>query len=211
MGDNEAQEYTTNATTATATAGSPSEGNAFDLKPPPPSVSHTNAELLCDRLFSTDHLNSICRDHVHQARLLAFLHRYRPDHVPILQRYLEAQKAMAAIDYANAVAEHVTSSSSSGPHHPGVAAMLDPGFEAVSRQATEQLVQDALPAFISHQLTHTVTECLVKEITGNNAPIMRDLVQGLAEVYCMSDPNLPDNPIVYASDGEKPINSFGEA
>lgn len=30
---------------------------------------------------------------------------------------------------------------------------------------------------------------------------MRELVQGLVEVYCLTDPSLPDNLIVYASEG----------
>jgi hypothetical protein len=30
---------------------------------------------------------------------------------------------------------------------------------------------------------------------------MRELIPSLAEVYCISDPSLPDNPIVYASEG----------
>lgn len=39
-----------------------------------------------------------------------------------------------------------------------------------------------------------------QEITGQGTPVMRELVNGLAEVYCLSDPSLPDNPIVYASE-----------
>ncbi|KAI7042315.1 hypothetical protein KC352_g46504, partial [Hortaea werneckii] len=29
---------------------------------------------------------------------------------------------------------------------------------------------------------------------------MRELIPSLAEVYCVTDPSLPDNPIVYASE-----------
>ena len=65
----------------------------------------------------------------------------------------------------------------------------------------QELVDDALPAYITHRLVTVVTDSLVKEITGNNAPIMRELIPSLAEVYCITDPSIPDNPIVYASEG----------
>ena len=69
------------------------------------------------------------------------------------------------------------------------------------QENVESLLEDALPAYVTHRLTQLVTESLVKEITGNNAPIMRELIPSLAEVYCITDPSLPDNPIVYASEG----------
>lgn len=81
------------------------------------------------------------------------------------------------------------------------AAVLDRNFEAKSLRASDALVSEALPGYVTHRLVQIVTECLVKEITGNNSPIMRELVVGLAEVYCLTDPSLPDNPIVYASEG----------
>jgi hypothetical protein len=46
-----------------------------------------------------------------------------------------------------------------------------------------------------------VTELLNKEIMGRNTPVMRELVHGLAEVYCLSDPTQEGNPIVFASEG----------
>jgi hypothetical protein len=71
----------------------------------------------------------------------------------------------------------------------------------------QELVDDALPAYLTHRLVQIVTDSLVKEITGNIAPVLRDLIPSLAEVYCISDPSLPDNPIVYASEGDSLISS----
>ncbi|KAF1364767.1 hypothetical protein EJ07DRAFT_151206 [Lizonia empirigonia] len=45
-----------------------------------------------------------------------------------------------------------------------------------------------------------VTELLNKEIVGKTTPVMRELVHGLAEVYCLSDPTQEGNPIVFASE-----------
>jgi hypothetical protein len=193
----EGHDHLTEPTQAT---NSPDEHTNYDLKPPPPSVSHTNAESVAERLFSIDHLNLILRDPTLSSRFTTFVHRYRRSLKPLLTRYQEIQKAKSAIEYANAIAGSLSplgpNSSPNGP-----AARLEAKFESRSRKAVEMLITDALPAYITHRLVQLVTECLVKEITGNNMPIMREMVQGLAEVYCMTDPSLPDNPIVYASEG----------
>ena len=65
----------------------------------------------------------------------------------------------------------------------------------------DELVAEALPIYITYRMVILVTECLVKDVTRTNSPFMRELVEGLAEVYCMSDPNQPDNPLVFASEG----------
>ena len=41
---------------------------------------------------------------------------------------------------------------------------------------------------------------MVREITGTTMPLMRELVGGLAEVFCLADPSIPDTPIVYVSE-----------
>lgn len=174
------------------------EPGAYDLKPPPPSVSHSNVESLALRFFSVDHLDVILRDPNLSARFSRFLNQYRSAHVPTLTQYFEAKKAATAIEYANAVAEHMSTPQG---HPPYVAATLDERFEARMRGTVEDLVEEALPAYMTHRLVQIVTESLVKEVTGNNAPIMRELIPSLAEVYCITDPSLPDNPIVYASQG----------
>ena len=173
--------------------------SAYDLAPPPPRVSHDNAELLAERLFSEDHLSVILKDPSLSTRFTQFLNRYRPQAAPILVRYLESQKALTAIRYANTLADQMSLQPRLSLK--GDAAVVDTKFENCSKKALNDLVSDALPAYITFRLVAVVTDCLVKEITGNNTPLMKELVQGLAEVYCMTDPNLPDNPIVFASEG----------
>jgi len=185
--------------TEPTTARTGSDEPSYDLKPPPPSTSHDNVEALAVRFFSADHLDLILRDHTLSARFTKFLHQYRPQYAQKLVRYLETKKAITAIEYANAIADHLPTSSG---HPPYVAATLDDRFEAKSRRIVEDLVEEALPAYVTHRLVTLTTDTLVKEITGNNAPIMRELIPSLAEVYCVTDPSLPDNPIVYASEGE---------
>jgi PAS domain S-box-containing protein len=182
---------------ASSSSGQENEGN-YDLKPPPPSASITNGESLAEQLFSADHLNLILHDHTLNNRFTSFLNKYRPQANPILVRYQATQKAKAAIQYANSIAEGLAEASLS--FGPTLAAIVDRKFEAESRKATEELVSDALPAYVTHRLVAVVTECLVKEITGTNVPFMHDLIPGLAEVYCLTDPSVYDNPVVYASE-----------
>lgn len=178
-----------------ATPGSDEQNDplhSYDLKPPPPALALSNIELLHDRLFSVDHLKLILRNASYISRFSNFLSRYRPQSAPSLQRYIDTQKAISAVKYANALAGELAPGAS--------AAQVDKTFENQARQAVEDLVSDALPAYVTHRMVQVSTEALVKEITGQNTPIMRELVRGLAEVYCLTDPSLPDNPIVYASE-----------
>ncbi|KAK5739757.1 hypothetical protein LTR17_005043 [Elasticomyces elasticus] len=184
-------------TEPTTALGSGSEETSYDLKPPAPSISQDNVESLSVRYFSVDHLDVILRDQTTAARFSRFLSQYRPQHAQALARYLETKKAIVAVQYANALAEQIPTAPG---HPPYVAATLDDRFEARSSELVEDLVDDALPAYITHRLVTLVTDTLVKEITGNSSPIMRELIPSLAEVYCVTDPSMPDNPIVYASE-----------
>lgn len=174
------------------------EAGAYDLKPPPPSVRHENIEELAGRLYSADHLDLILRDQNSGPRFIRFLNEFKPQHAKILTHYLEAKKAITAIQYANAIADQIPALPGEAPH---IAATLDEAFEEKSQKIVEDLVEEALPAYLTHRLVSQVTDVMVKEITGNGTPLMRELIPSLAEVYCISDPSLPDNPLVYASEG----------
>lgn len=174
--------------------------HAYDLKPPPPTNTDRRAETIAERLFSVEHLYVILRDTAQLQRFTTFLMRYRAKCVPTLVRYLDSQKALMAIQYANALADQITQQ----PSWPSkaTAATLDPQFEQLSQRTLDELVAEALPAYITFTIVDVVTELLNKEIVGKNTPVMRELVHGLAEVYCLSDPTQEGNPIVFASDGE---------
>lgn len=175
-----------------------SDDAGYDLKPPPPSVSHDNIEALAGRLWSADHLDVILRDQSSGPRFIRFLNDYKPQYADTLNHYLEAKKAMTAIQYANAIADQIPALPGEAPH---VAATLDETFEEKSQKIVEDLVEEALPAYLTHRLVSQVTDVMVKEITGNGTPLMRDLIPSLAEVYCIADPSLPDSPLIYASEG----------
>ena len=174
------------------------EPGSFDLKPPPPKQQHSNIEDLAVKFFSSDHLDVILRDQRFSRKFTSFLQQYRPSLVPVLNQYLDTQKAIAAVEYANAIAESLRPARRDSGH---AAASLDDSFDGQASEAVQELVVEALPSFVTHRLAHMVTDSLVKEITGQGSPLMRDMIPSLAEVYCVTDPSLPDNPIVYASEG----------
>ncbi|CAO1604945.1 hypothetical protein XANCAGTX0491_008485 [Xanthoria calcicola] len=177
------------------------DSNDFDLKAPPPNKPVRFLEHYSEKLFSDGHLRFILRDPAFFLRFTAFLNRYKSHAAPILLRHLEAQKAIKAVEYANAVAESLKPvPGDASSQIPCAAATLDPRFESRSRRAMDTLVNEALPAYITQAFTKVVTESMVREITGTTMPIMRELVGGLAEVFCLSDPSIKDNPIVYASE-----------
>lgn len=188
------EHYTPTIHTSAPTSGD--EQAEYDLKPPPPSVSHTNVEVLAERFFSIDHLNLILRDPTLSARFSRFVHQFRPQSVATLNSYIQLQKATLAIEYANAIAARTQ------PHCP--AAVLVEQFEDFNLSVVDELLTEVLPAALTHQLVRLVCDSLVKEITQTSAPVMREMIPSLAEVYCVSDPSLQDNPIVYASEGENP-------
>ncbi|KAF2223039.1 hypothetical protein BDZ85DRAFT_262866 [Elsinoe ampelina] len=179
---------------------------SYDLKPPPPKNAHANVEDLSVRFFSADHLNIILRDPKHSRQFLSFLQQYKPNLVPLLTDYLSTQKAVAAVEYANAVAESL-------PAHKGqhmTAATLDDHFYQRAQGTNDDLVGEALPGYVTHRLVQIVTDTLVKEITGQGTPLMREMIPSLAEVYCVTDPSLPDNPIVYASEEFYATSQYGK-
>ena len=180
----------------------------FDLNPPAPRKSVKMLDSLSERIFSSEHLRVILHDPTFFMRFTAFLSRYKPECSPLLVRYLEAQKAIKAVEYANALAESMKPiPGDESSSIPCVVATIDAGFEQRSQRAFDTLVNEALPAYVTFYLVKVVTESMVREITGTSLPLMRELVGGLAEVFCLADPSLPDTPIVYASEGTEEVLS----
>ena len=175
---------------------------SFDLAPPPPNRRLTTIDHLYERLFSEDHLYLILSDPTHFVRFTSFINKHRSQTALLLTRYLETQKAIKAIEYANAIANTIQPlPQDHSTFQPCAAALLDVRFEARSKRAFETLLNEGLTSYVTRVLVDAVTDTLIKEITGNTMPIMRDLVGGLAEVFCLTDPSLKDDPIVYASEG----------
>lgn len=182
----------------------PGEPAFFDLRPPQSNASHVKLEDVVKRLFSHEHLHFIIADQALFYRFCIFVNRYKPQLAPTLVRYLEMRKAMKAIEYANAVARKIRWPSHTDHYKFSrlAAASTDVRFDDYANRELQLLCTDVLPAFITHSLVNFVVDCVARDITGEAVPIMQDLVGSLAEIFCLTDPSLPDNPIIYASEGE---------
>ena len=164
-------------------------GKGFDL------------EKRSEQLFSRGHLEAIFADAASLLKFTSFLSAARPQSLPLLIYYLDALKAMRAINYANAVAEALEPLEgydfTQHPARPTVNSVL----EDKANQAFDVLVREDLPAYITHVFLQVVSISIQKRITGTLPPLLLEASEGLAEVFCLSDPSRPDNPIVFASEG----------
>src|SRR5438045_560984 len=111
--------YETNATSLPALQqrGPPDENDAleplleddpasYDLVMPAEERSLAySLEKRSELLFSTVHLEVIFADPILLSRFTAFLSVQRPQSMPILIYYLDATKALKAINYSNAIAD----------------------------------------------------------------------------------------------------------
>ncbi|KAF2461397.1 hypothetical protein BDY21DRAFT_360523 [Lineolata rhizophorae] len=184
---------------------------SFDLiSPPNVAGSRTySLERRSDDLFSREHLETVFADPALLLRFTSFLSNHRPQSVPILIYYLDALKALRAINYANAVADALEPIEghdfTEHPPRPTVNSVL----ETKANQAFSALVRDDLPAYITHVFVQVVSVSIQRRITGTMPPHLRDASEGLAEVFCLTDPSRPDNPIVFASEEFNRTTQYG--
>jgi len=175
---------------------------SFDLVAPIENGKPTySLETRSQQLFSRDHLQVILADPALLLKFAAFLSTHRPQSVAILIYYLDALKALRAINYSNAIAETLEPIDghefTSTPNKPTVNTVL----EQKANNAFEELVKEDLPAYIAHLYIQVVSISVTRRITGTLPPHLREASKGLAEVFCLTDPSRPDNPIVFASEG----------
>jgi hypothetical protein len=175
---------------------------SFDLVVPVENERRQSSlEDESERLFSKLHLQAIFNDTPSLLRFTSFLSAARPKSIPVLIYYLDALKALRAINYANAVAEALEPIEklefTENPARPTVNAVL----EEKANRAFDVLVRDDLPAFITHIFTQVASVSISKRVTGNLPPMLREASEGLAEVFCLTDPSRTDNPIIFASEG----------
>ncbi len=153
-------------------------------------------------LFSREHLQVIFSDPALLFKFTAFLSAHRPQSVPILVYYLDALKAIRALHYANAVCEGLDpiEGFEFTASHPMKSANI--ALEQKANQAFDVLVKEELPAYIAHLYIQVVSMSISRRVTGSLAPHLQAASEGLAEVFCLTDPSRPDNPIVFASEGK---------
>lgn len=175
---------------------------SFDLVVP----SHADKRLFSlekrsDLLFSKEHLQVIFDDPTMLQRFTTFLYTTRPESVPLLGYYLHAVKALKALKYSNSLVKSLkpldghefSTDKATATGNDSLISKADAAFEA--------LAQEDLPAYITHTWSQIVGVSMKRRVTGSMPAALRDLSEGLAEVFCLTDPLRHDNPIIFASEG----------
>jgi hypothetical protein len=175
---------------------------SFDLVAPDTSeASGFSLEQRTEELMSREHLAEIFKEPTLLLQFTSFLSNHRPKSIALLVYYLDALKALRAINYANAIAESLEPMDgfdfSKHPARPTANAWV----EEKAKLAFDAIVQDDLPAFVTHTFIQVVSISIQRRICGTLPPHLREASEGLAEVFCLTDPSRTDNPIVFASEG----------
>ena len=181
-----------------------------------PEVAHQRAPVFSletrgEELLSTEHLKCIFDDPASLLRFTSFLGTHRPESVPMLIYYLDALKALRAVRYANAVSEALEPLRGHKFTAQAPASTRNPALEEKARLAFQVMVDEDLPAFVTHTWIGVVSVSIHRRITGTLPPHLREASEGLAEVFCLSDPSRPDNPIVFASEEFHRITQYGNS
>jgi hypothetical protein len=185
---------------------------SFDLVGPPQEAENVGVYALerqALQLFSNEHLSAIFANSKLLLKFTGFLNSHRPQSIPLLIYYLDALKALRAIRYANAVAEALEPIASCDFTKQTVKETGNAALEEKANKAFEILVREDLPAYIAYTWIQVVSTSIQRRITGTLAPHLRESSEGLAEVFCLSDPSRPDNPIVFASEEFARTTQYG--
>lgn len=176
---------------------------SFNLvSPPPPGPEELfSLETQTQALFSRAHLQVIFADPTFLFKFTSFLGVHRPQSVPILVHYLDSLKSLRAIHYANAICEGLDPVEGLDFTQKPVKPTINTSLEERAYKAFDVLVAEELPAYITHQYIQIVSASITARVTGALSPQLRDASDGLAEVFCLTDPARHDNPIVFASEG----------
>ncbi|KAL8648303.1 MAG: hypothetical protein Q9210_005066 [Variospora velana] len=161
---------------------------SFDLVAPPVEAHQPfSLENRAEQLFSREHLRVVFSNPTLLLRFTAFLSTHQPASVPLLIQYLDALKALRAIRYSNAVAEALNPIRGHDFTTSPVPATINPVLENRAAQAFDALVDNDLPAYITHMYIQIVSLSISQRITGTLAPHLREASEGLAECFVLTD------------------------
>ena len=172
---------------------------SYDLRPPPaPKRYSVGVENTVDLLYGEPHLQSILKDKKLRSEFVTFIAQRMQSQMVHMIRLAENEKAVAAITYANAIAQ--AQRPMTGSQQPAVAAVISEQFQQDGQRTFGMLLAEALPAYIAHVLTNEVMRYMEKQIPRMRTSNMdQQPVKGISEVFCLTDPNMKDHPIIYAS------------
>lgn len=183
------------------------DGDTFDLVAPyeGDAVPLHTLERQADTMFSPEHMLTILRSPCYLARFRDFLVSERPRSIPTLTYYLNACKALKAIQYANALVRlsvDVPTAGIESAEEP-VGPTTNSALETRVQDALNALTAEELPAFITATCINITSKVVEERVRGTLPDKFQGTSDALAEVFCLTDPSRPDNPIIFASGGKQ--------
>ena len=157
-------------------------------------------EYCTELLFSRQHLQAIFNDRELALKFTTFLRTHRSHSVPVLNYYLDAIKALKTIRYAESIIRGLEPIPGLDFTTQANSATMAWVLEDKADRALDVLVKEDLPAFIAYLYVKVVDLALVDRVTGKQESAIDTAADGFAEVFVLSDPARPDNPIVFSSD-----------
>ncbi|KAI0445421.1 hypothetical protein F4803DRAFT_507639 [Xylaria telfairii] len=183
---------------------------SFDLVAPPEAPEpQYSVEVKSELLLSSEHLKVIFDDPKHMQKFTDFLYSLKPESVPLLNYYLSLVKASKAIGYANAIIGELTRVNRAPSSELPLTEAIGKSLMGRANETFGVLAQEELPAYVTHVWNRIVSITIKQRITNTLPPNLRDLSEGLAEVFCLTDPSRDDNPIVFASEEFHRATQYG--
>lgn len=188
------------------------EDGSFDLVAPyegDGAPLHT-LERQADTMFSSEHMLAILKNPRYLAQFREFMITERPKSIPVLTYYLNAQKALKALEYANSLVRLSVDVPPAGiePAKQPVGPTTNPALETRVQDALAALTAEELPAFITSTCINITSKVVEERVRGTLPDKFQGTADALAEVFCLTDPSRPDNPIIFASGGKRHIHDL---
>lgn len=174
---------------------------SYELVPPEREGSRLGHTIIerADLLLGRRHLEIIFEDPRLYKNFISFIQTYKQASIPRLTRYRQAKKAIQAIKYANAISSSLTPVSGHDFTNEVPENTSAETLEKLADQAMHELVREDLPAYICAVWIPIISKTVHQRINGALSPELKRASEGLAEVFCLTDPRQKDDPIVLAS------------
>ncbi|KAJ5086984.1 PAS-associated C-terminal [Penicillium alfredii] len=178
-------------------------GHSFDLVAPyeGDGAPLHSLERQADLMFSSEHMLSILTRPRYLASFRDFLAQERPRSIATLTYYLNARKALKAIQYANALVRLSVDVPTAGIEmaEQPIGPTLNTALEDRVQSTLDALTAEELPAFITSTCINITSKVVEERVRGTLPDKFQGTADALAEVFCLTDPSRPDNPIIFAS------------
>ncbi|KAJ6008352.1 PAS-associated C-terminal, partial [Penicillium herquei] len=179
------------------------EDGSYDLVAPykgDGAPLHT-LERQADTMFSAEHMLAILKNPRYLAQFREFILQERPRSISVLTYYLNTCKALKALEYVNALVRLSVDVPPAGiePAQQPVGPTTNLALEARVQDALNALTAEELPAFITSTCINITSKVVEERVRGTLPEKFQGTADALAEVFCLTDPSRPDNPIIFAS------------